>query len=705
MSPLPRSVKERQSVTDKAVTPARSRKCNGKGIVRSYRQLSFVSEVLLKELDLEHKDVPKFKLESTALETCQGLVTAWKAYLGSLKKLVPAQSRFLIQSYDKGVRSLFDYQCEKCDKGNERKVISAWWERVSVPGTTPASVLRNIRRYARFVLGTKSMREWKRERRVEVFGEREDDIPNGMACYEKKRSEGGTFAAGWERDDSTHPGKLRVTSVKSKGKYRVVTCQPAFVKRKTKRVMTYFYDRLTDRNDWLVRGDVKIDHFLTLGRPKEGELYTSGDFSASTDYLHLDAVLEVVAAMCEVVDEETADVLMRSFKDIECDGYGRVRRGSMMGSNCSFVVLCVLNAFVVDNAIGNVDEKGFVSKNPRPKLINGDDAAFIATEEEFSLWQRYSAWVGFRVNLDKTGRSRRYVEINSQVYDSDRRRFIPKPSFGYLNGGFIPETKGIDDGEKEWIEDPWDALFKTITHGIARNATRMFILGHHYTVWALSGTCRPNLLSIPRRWHTWLFKKRWFRKLMEADNEVEVREETKMILDLSSAQKTIESFDYPCSCKRTVPYAYGPCIENDLARDLVERAEKAFMTVYKRKWDGVVVRRCREGKVRSDPLVRPHSSLVRGGIEGKRLWIKPIWNWYNSRFGERCLCRPTGLDAVLHSRDDPKVKLFRPSIPGRNDRSEFGPPVENGWIGFGDKEGKFRYRVLWWTKESWENFL
>jgi len=627
--------------------------------------LRFVSEVLLRDTGTAERP---FVLESSYLRTCESLIKAWKAYLEKLKiGSRGPRLQFVIASYDKGTRSLFDYTCDKCDKEKGDIAISDWWERVSSASeSTPPSVLRNLRRYARKLLGGGWARKASEDERIEGFWEREDDIPDVKACNEKRRSEGGTFSAQCRRD--VHAGSLRVTVAKSKSKYRVVTCQPAFVKRALHRAMRYFYDRIS-KNRWCIRGDVNREHFETLER-KKGQLFVSGDYSASTDYLNRDAVLEVVAAMCEVLDETTADVLMRSFKELQCEGRGAIRRGSMMGSKCSFVVLCVLNAFVVDNALGNVDEFGDVvnSETMRPKLINGDDSAFTCNDKEFSTWLQYASWVGFRVNLDKTMRNDRFVEINSQVYDS-RHGVIPKPSFGFLRGA----TNEIDgDGTaSDWNEDPWDALFKTLQSGIRHFAVKAYVLTHPLVRLVLVGCRRkPNLLVIPKRWHTFLFRKKWFRSLCVLEGDVPE-----------------ETTDHD----RRIDYVYGPLLADE-EEHIVERAEEASIIRYKRKWDGVPYKPERPRRVKT---VLPDSPIriARGPVVVKRLWIKEVWEEFMDvlefDFDRSHLSLGWTWRTLL--LDDKRLSARRDPVISRNDRRAFAPPLRGGWIGEMSEEGQKKW--------------
>ncbi|AVD68674.2 replicase [Entoleuca ourmia-like virus 1] len=660
--------KRDKSVAAAPPTDKKDKYCPTHLVVRTQRQLKLVSQVLLRENPrlVKGQSFSFNVVERTG--NCQLLHNAWKAYLRELVKGPPStmdKRKYVIGAYDKGTRSLFDYTCAGCDSVGKENAIDAWWDRVRHAGETDPKILNALRKYARHLLVGKKGARMTEEERKETFWEREYDVPDNRACAEKTVREGGTFSAPRVDKDGKvwSPGLLRVTAVKSKSKYRVVTCQPAWVKRCLNRAMKYYYNRLS-RFGWLVRGDVTEKHFQTLGKPdkEKGQEYISGDYTASTDMLNLDAVMEVVCAMAEGMDEASGRLLIRSFKEITrmglCGAPNRpIGRGSMMGSKCSFVVLCVLNAFVVDLAIGNVNLDGYVYERQTPKLINGDDSAFVGDQETFDRWIRFSRAVGFVPNVEKTGRNARFVEINSQPFDGAKGRFIPKPSFGFLRGS---EHVKYDKENDEWSSDPWGSLFKTVRK--LSFATGAWIISHPYVRFALEDCQSPNLLNIPRRYWKCLFRKRWFRNVIEKSHKAQfVEYESKIEKDINNyvskgskerirpvmaiignkfvnlglSEANRGDRRRPNENKRELEYMYGPPVEpEDL--DLIQSFERQEIIRYKRNWDGVPYKVYERKTVRPPPPkassapceVRPGGKILR------RTWVKGTLQALQDRYSE-----------------------------------------------------------------------
>jgi len=197
-------------------------------------------------------------------------------------------------------------------------------------------------------------------------------------------------------------------------------------------------------------------------------------------------------------------------------------------------------------------------------------------------------------------------------------------------------------------------------------------------------------LSIPRRWHTWLFKKRWFRSLrISPESEDHVVEESD-ITDMNALQGDLFPRRIPLLTDRTISYTYGPVPLDDEIRNAVELAEKAFMISYKRKWDGVAVRRNRE-RIRSSPPIKPLMRVGRGFCYGRRLWIRAVYDLIDPE-SLTGFYYPERNDAIIEAMDDPRVHLYRPVVLTRNDRPEFAPIIGSGFIRELDGVGGWSYR-------------
>jgi hypothetical protein len=77
-----------------------------------------------------------------------------------------------------------------------------------------------------------------------------------------------------------------------------------------------------------------------------------------------------------------------------------------MGGQLSFIVLCILNSFVVSHG----------SSPNSPYVINGDDHVFVSTQELYSKYQTAARDIGFKVNIRKSLISRNYFSVNSELF-------------------------------------------------------------------------------------------------------------------------------------------------------------------------------------------------------------------------------------------------------------------------------------------------
>jgi hypothetical protein len=194
--------------------------------------------------------------------------------------------------------------------------------------------------------------------------------------------------------------------------------------------------------------------------------------------------------------EEERSVLKESFSSLRWSGRSGVqhpiKRGSMMGNLVSFPLLCLLNKACFDIACDITGEE-----NGRIARFNGDDCAFCGDDMLFSAWRHVTSIFGLVVNEEKTGRSRRWIELNSSIYDARSRRFVAKPVLSFLRpsryspGGILPSVlRGIESFR--WSVQKW------IVHEIAR-----------YEI-SLRGTS-SDLSEIGPRWMKELLSRRWFR--------------------------------------------------------------------------------------------------------------------------------------------------------------------------------------------------
>jgi len=84
-----------------------------------------------------------------------------------------------------------------------------------------------------------------------------------------------------------------------------------------------------------------------------------------------------------------------------------------MGSIISFPILCIINAAVCKLAVDLTDGPKRNNLSAYPLLINGDDCAFVASEECKSAWEKIALMAGLEPSVGKTYFSKDFVNINS----------------------------------------------------------------------------------------------------------------------------------------------------------------------------------------------------------------------------------------------------------------------------------------------------
>jgi len=480
-------------------------------------------------------------------------------------------------------------------------------------------------------------KKWFRERRG-VY------VPDQQGCYEMERGFGGTLSV-YSGDASSHEKKAeavfdrigipknarcgfnaavedgravpeeseeasrcRLGLAKQKGKLRVVTMQTAIMKDVLRPVHEAAYDRLTQRS-WLVRGDVKREHFESL-RPTHspGHDFISGDYEASTDNLHTDAVLAVVETLAEDLPPREADLFVRSFRDCQVsieDGgktcHFPVVRGSMMGNLGSFVVLCILNRICYERALKLA---GYSSTHG--VLINGDDILFTGESGLYYSWLHSTSEVGFVINTSKTMRSRTYGDLNSQTYRFDKSRKVKKLCFGFLGSDSWKEPEGS-------LARPLFELCKQVKFSSAAWLLTAF------PVRKLLVRAPLPLSSIPHRWWNFLVKRSWFRGIFDNDKAAAV--------ETTGVERSLP-FVLGAPLKVTTPF-----LEQRLS-DMGDRAIKEIVN----EWIGVPVPPLKSKRPHTKfPKLRSKFRLGRQCQMWKRLWLAPVLDYVTERFPELLL--------------------------------------------------------------------
>jgi hypothetical protein len=443
----------------------------------------------------------------------------------------------------------------------------------------------------------------RREGGVPCFGEY---IPDQQGCYEVTTRDGGTLACG-PAEYSGDRGLVRLGVAKAKGKLRVVTMQSAEVKRVLTPVHNALYDHISSFG-WCVRGDVlKEDFEAVIDDLREGEEIISGDYSAATDNIYLDAVMEIVDVLSSS-PELTAlekEVLTESFTNIRCQLTScplservPINRGSMMGNLVSFPLLCLLNKACHEIACDLSD----FGPGGRVGRFNGDDCCFAGDARFFDTWVRITSAFGLVVNGEKTGRSARWCELNSHIYDAVRHRFVAKPVLSFLltdrtkPGSILASViRGIDSFR-------WPVRLRVVNDMMRYEISLRGVLS--------------ELSCLGPRWRAELLKRRWFRvAALEGPAPVKT----------SGTSRELETVVSSPPDSRVYQFVTEASIS--LSRERTDT------------WLGVRVRPLQSRIDRSSWRHRPifRSTRLRsrfewGGVQWAFVWPKELFDFFQSRF-------------------------------------------------------------------------
>jgi len=278
---------------------------------------------------------------------------------------------------------------------------------------------------------------------------------------------------------------------------------------------------------------------------------------------------------------------------------------------------------------------------------------------------------------------------------------ISKPSFGFLGIHKKGDVINSIEETEDWQEDLWDALFRTVK-SMRHTETKFWLLTHPRIRRLIEETGRvPNMLVIPRRFRKFMLKRGWFRGLLVGripDAEVKCSNHATAwpvteSVDESTEGATAEDLDRilplpkPLS-DRSIPYSYGPLLEDDEIAERVYLAEKAYMREYKRKWDGVqptfeAVQKSIKSKGKR---YSPPQCVEVGPVMATRLWIKPVLEEFMDelevdRGQQSVVTFRSYKSALLEKLEDPAVAIYRAPVITRNERKEFSfaPRVWETW--------------------------
>jgi hypothetical protein len=311
--------------------------------------------------------------------------------------------------------------------------------------------------------------------------------------------------------------------------------------------------------------------------------------------------MAVVEVLAESLPRKEGSLLMKSFQDCEVSYDGKLNpvvRGSMMGNLCSFVVLCLLNRVCYERAWALTHGGA-----PAICLLNGDDILFKGDLGLYAAWLHCTSEVGFVINRTKTMSSKRYGDLNSQTFDFTTRRVLRKLCFGFL----------ASDSWKEPEGSLCEPLFELCNQVSFKTATWLLSCRQ---VRSLFARIPPPLSSIPRRWWSWLVKKRWFRDALNSDEP-----------------DVVES-----GVERKLPFVYGPPLisSDDEIEDMIKEAENVVTRRIVDGWIGLPVhpidRKVPHRQMKKEKNIR----LGRERSHWERLWLEPVLDYAQRKYSH-CL--------------------------------------------------------------------
>lgn len=268
-----------------------------------------------------------------------------------------------------------------------------------------------------------------------------------------------------------------------------------------------------------------------------------------------------------------------------------------MGNLVSFPLLCLLNksCFDIASDIG----RGFGEN--RVGRFNGDDCMFAGDRKFFNFWKEVTRSYGLDVNVEKTGISKKWVEINSQPFFVRTGHVVSKPVLSFLRpcredqGDFLGETlRGIESfrpAVKAWI-----------LNVVARREIALR---------------KIELSSLSRHTFGLLIRRSWFRRALGV-----------------GPAPLLEKGE-----KRTVPMVIGPPPRSCLY-PLVDRMSRDVALDFRKTWVGRSPRRVAETfvdrsswKTLDRSFLPSHSpyflrKIHRGPKKWTFCWPRPVWEHF-----------------------------------------------------------------------------
>jgi hypothetical protein len=182
----------------------------------------------------------------------------------------------------------------------------------------------------------------------------------------------------------------------------------------------------------------------------EFDSFLSGDYSAATDKISITCtkiVMESFLSRCKSLSEDRKEILRRVIYEQVIEYPERLgdkilnipdldqRNGQLMGSTLSFPILCIVNlvCYWMALEVGHLEE---VPLEKLPVIVNGDDILFPTNDDVHRNWTNMIKDAGFELSIGKNYRHRRYLTVNSLLFEfvDDRVSEINYFNVGLLTG-------------------------------------------------------------------------------------------------------------------------------------------------------------------------------------------------------------------------------------------------------------------------------
>jgi len=408
--------------------------------------------------------------------------------------------------------------------------------------------------------------------------------------------------------------EVRVKFILEPLKVRTISCGSARAYAPTQAIQKWMWNKLQGFNQFHLTGETVDRRHINevLLRGSVGDVVVSGDYSAATDNLHMDASLAVIQEICSANSpgvNRIRNIFLKALGPQGITYFGdnwvckadlkdrkselptpfMQMRGQLMGSPLSFPVLCIINAAILRHTYEVWNNDGIpIAIRDLPAVFNGDDVLFSCDERMYKLWRWIITQVGFLPSVGKNFVSRDFANINSTYYQLgklsggkvDGKLCAVRP-VGYVNMGLVmgrgkgdtlDETVGKYTGD-ERVAKALDVLLcgrqsiekltESLSPDVAKRAEMAWIEGRRETLRFLPLSTGPEGYNIH----------------VHTDCPEPTVTEAWMTQLLSKKLRNIRKSPIPADCLYYLPMFKHLQGEVDLeeAQTLIKRARKATL--------------------------------------------------------------------------------------------------------------------------------